>query len=164
MKQFRDTPYYVTENGEVYRLWKIGFKKLKIYFNNDGYAQISIAQFGLKKTYLVHRIVGELFIENPNNLPEINHHDGDKKNNNISNLYWCTRAENIRHSFDTGLNKGKKGQSNNNSKLSEQDIIWIKQNHIPFNKKFGSRALSKKFNVCQGHISRIINNKGWNHL
>ena len=51
----------------------------------------------------VHRLVAKAFIPNPDNLPEINHIDGNKDNNQVSNLEWCTRSHNVKHSFDTGL-------------------------------------------------------------
>lgn len=53
----------------------------------------------------VHRLVAKAFIPNPDNLPEINHIDGNKDNNQVSNLEWCTHSHNVKHSFDTGLKK-----------------------------------------------------------
>ena len=167
MKQFRDTDYYVTENGDVYRLWKLkGFKKRKLVSHNEGYFQISISQFGINKTYLVHRIIAEVFIPNPNNLPEVNHHDGDKTNNNISNLYWCTTSQNIKHAYNTGLKNPPmaNGEKSVLSKLTDEDVLWIRQNYIPRHPEFGTRALGKKFNMSHSLISKIIRNKRWKHI
>jgi len=164
MKQFRDTPYYVTENGEVYRLWKIGFKKRKSHFNNDGYCQITFCINRNIKHYLIHRLVAELYIPNPNNLPEVNHDDGDKTNNNISNLYWCTPSQNIKHAHRTGLIKPAKGQQHSNSKLTEEQVKWIRKNYIPRHKEFGTRGIGRKYNVSHIAILKIIKNKCWSHL
>ena len=62
----------------------------------------------VKKYYLVHRLVAEAFIPNPNNLPQVNHIDGNKSNNCVTNLEWCTREDNIKHAYKIGLNPSRK--------------------------------------------------------
>ncbi len=164
MKQFRDTPYYVTENGEVYRLWKTGFKKMKPSINPDGYYLINFCHNGKKKSYRVNRLVAECYLPNPNNLPLVEHKDDVKTNNNVSNLMWSTIADNNKHAWNNKLIKPKKGEHHYNSKLSNHDIIWIKQNYIKGDKTFGCVGLSKKFNVSFSQISNIVNNKHWKHV
>lgn len=77
-----------------------------------GYIRVSA-----KKNYLLHRLVAEAFIPNPNNLPEINHIDGNKENNRIENLEWCTHSDNVKHSFanlgrtsNFNINRTKRGE------------------------------------------------------
>ena len=71
-----------------------------------GYYQCNL--YGEKKRYKrVHRLVAEAFISNPLNLPQVNHKDGNKLNNNIENLEWCNNADNTQHGYDTGLYKYK---------------------------------------------------------
>ena len=63
-----------------------------------------------KKAYTVHRLVASMFIENHSAYKDVNHKDGNKKNNNVSNLEWCTRSQNIKHSYSALKRKrtGKK--------------------------------------------------------
>ena len=65
--------------------------------NNSGYLTVGLHDTGKQKTFLVHRIVAEAFIENPNGYKEINHIDQNKLNNDVSNLEWCTHKENVNH-------------------------------------------------------------------
>jgi len=76
---------------------------LKFAKNNRGYLSVSIC-YGIAKSYLIHRLVAETFIPNPYKKPCINHIDGDKANNHVSNLEWVTYQENTIHSYKTGLN------------------------------------------------------------
>lgn len=105
----KDNPYFmVGEDGQV---WGIYSKRLvKISNGPGGYQVVSKALKNKKtKTYYVHRLVATAFIEIPENLLdiaeslEVNHKDGNKKNNKKSNLEWVTAKRNIRHSIDTGL-------------------------------------------------------------
>ena len=86
------------------------------------------------KNYLVHRIVAETFLCNKNKLLEVNHIDGNKKNNSVTNLEWVTRSQNIKHAYITGLNKitelkrkkcsinGKKAGISNQIKINQYDL------------------------------------------
>jgi len=76
-----------------------------LVFNKQGYAQIQLTISGVTKGFMVHRLVGYAFIDNPENKPFINHKDGNKANNTIANLEWCTRSENELHAYRTGLKK-----------------------------------------------------------
>lgn len=103
--------YEVSDEGEV-RNKKTG-KVLKPVKHNHGYGQYFL-YFGDKENrvmekFYAHRIVAEVFIPNTENKPLINHIDGNKMNNNISNLEWCTHSENNTHAYETGLSK-EKGQ------------------------------------------------------
>ena len=69
----------------------------------SGYPFVFLSVNGKSKNNMIHRLVATAFIPNPHNLPEVNHIDGNKENNNVSNLEWCTRKENLKHAVDNGL-------------------------------------------------------------
>jgi hypothetical protein len=96
--------YYVTSTGKV---WS---DKTKRYFDLHGphYYNILLRCNNKSRGVLIHRLVAEAFIPNPNNFPSVNHIDGNKKNNDVSNLEWCTSSWNAEHAYKIGLNKSCK--------------------------------------------------------
>lgn len=100
LKQIKGFPNYLVDNfGNVYN--GLTNKKLKPFTNNKGYLMLDLQ--GKKKT--IHRLVAIAFIENKNNKSQVNHIDGNKKNNNANNLEWVTAFENQQHAWKNGLNK-----------------------------------------------------------
>ena len=87
--------YMIDENGNVFN--KITNKYLKGSIGENGYKYYRLSNNNHKKMYYAHRLVAEHFINNPNNLPVVNHIDGNKLNNNINNLEWVTYSENTMH-------------------------------------------------------------------
>ena len=89
--------YQVSNLGHVKSLNYNGTGKEKILKHtetNDGYYRIHLSKNGKVKSYYLHRLVGQAFLENPDNLPEINHKNELKSDNRVSNLEWCTRRYN----------------------------------------------------------------------
>lgn len=171
MKRYQDTDYYVTETGEVWsKKYHRGhnpnceLKQLKSYKINKGYLMVNLTIDEKKIHKLVHRLVGEVFILNPENYSQINHIDGDKLNNHVSNLEWCTASYNIKHSFEIGLNKPSyiKGEKHGCSKLTNEQVLEIRE--LYSTKNYSQRQLGKKFGVALGLINNIINRKNWKHL
>jgi hypothetical protein len=78
-------------------------KLLKITLMKNGYMSLELRMSDTNKRHLVHRLIAEVFIPNPDNRPVVNHINGIKNDNRIENLEWCTQSENIRHAIDTGL-------------------------------------------------------------
>lgn len=90
--------YQVSNEGRVKSLNYKRTGKEKILCpkkHNKGYLQIQLMNGDKNKTYTIHRLVAEAFIENPDNLPCVNHKDENKKNNNVENLEWCTYKQNF---------------------------------------------------------------------
>ena len=78
-------------------------KKKKETVSKIGYPVVNLWKDGKGKLQFVHRLVAEAFLDNTRNLKYVNHKDGNKTNNNVSNLEWCTCSENVQHAYDTGL-------------------------------------------------------------
>lgn len=87
-------------NGKIYKCFTKGHI-LKHHINNKGYHMVHLSKNSVSKNYLVSRLVAQVFIPNPNNLPEVDHIDEDKNNNNVSNLRWCTRQFNNTHGIQS---------------------------------------------------------------
>jgi hypothetical protein len=141
--------------------WKKG-KQLKQYDNQHGYL-VAHLHNGKPKTIAVHRIIALAFIPNTDNKSEVNHIDGDKTNNKISNLEWNTRSENQKHAFATGLNKpnDKAGEKNAMSKLTKSQVHRIRTlAEIGYKRSI----IADLFNVCWQSIDSIVTRKTWNHI
>lgn len=153
MKRYKDTEYFVTEDGKVFR----NGKQLKTHKRDRESFRPSIN--GKQKTVQVHRWIAETFIPNPDNKPEINHIDGNPLNNNVSNLEWVTHQENMLHA--RRVLKSLIRENHNMSVLDTQKVEWIRTNYISRHKEFSMYALARKFNVSQMTIHKIIHKKTW---
>jgi hypothetical protein len=122
-------------------------------FDSKGYYQICLHGENCKKEFRVHRLVAEAFIKNIENKPCVNHKDGNRKNNNVSNLEWVTYSENTKD----GIYRGsiyKPGKKINLSDSENIRTIYQKTN-------LKQREIASMFNLTQTQISRIIRNKNW---
>ena len=139
--------YQVSNLGNI-RNSKTG-NILKTKLRKDGYVDITISLGSRKnkRTFKVHRIIAEVFLSNPNNLPQINHKNGIKTDNRVDNLEWCSQSENIVHGFNSGLYKRK---------LTKEEIDYIKEHYIPKDKEFGRIPLAKKIGVSTATITRVF--------
>lgn len=113
--------YEISTLGRIRNSRKI----MKTYINNSGYECIDFTVNKVRTKHLVHRLMLLTFVDNPNNLPEVNHKDENKANNTLDNLEWCSRSHNKQHSIKSGTyNKiftqkntlGKKHKPNTASK------------------------------------------------
>ena len=132
--------------------------------SKKGYLQVCLTN---KNTYSIHRLVALTFIENEENKPEVNHIDGNKLNNHISNLEWCTTQENLEHKRINNLGKTLKaklsatGTNNSQAKLDEEDVILIRTNCVT---KEDIKRFSKELDVSIATIYDIKNRRSWTHI
>jgi DNA-binding NtrC family response regulator len=140
---FKYPNYFITVCGRVYS-GKTD-KYLKPSYDKQGYERVGLYNNGKTTTIKVHRLVAEAYIENPLNKSDVNHKDGDKSNNRLENLEWCTRSENIKHAFKNGLKKIPKHQE-------ERFLKMVKSNT-------GSKnpAARKVINTKTGEIYGTVN-------
>ena len=87
--------YLAYSDGRIYSLLRNKF--LKPRMSMDGYKRVCLFNDGKRYEYRVHRLIAETFIDNPDNFPQVNHKDENKKNNNFSNLEWCTKKYNMNY-------------------------------------------------------------------
>jgi hypothetical protein len=123
MKKIKKYPkYYATKDGQIYST-KTN-KYLKQGEDKFGYMRVYIYQGNYrKKTIKVHRLIAETYLNNKLNKPSVNHIDGNKKNNNVSNLEWVTNSENAIHAFKNKLRVISEKQINHVKKRLSKKII-----------------------------------------
>lgn len=97
--------YTIREDGEIRS--RFG-RVIKQRHDGPGYARVELWQNGVGKKYLVHRLLAQAFIPNPDGRPQVNHIDGNKANNSLANLEWVTQSENQLHAYRAGLQRGYK--------------------------------------------------------
>ena len=152
--------YQVSNYGRVKKMpCGIGYnsyERLKPkYKNADGYHIVVARGLHIK----VHRLVAESFIPNPLNKETVNHIDGDKTNNHVDNLEWATRSEQMYHAYELGLKTPQRGHDNVNSKLTKDDVSFIRNNFKKGDRTFGSASLARKYNVSHRTILNVVQYK-----
>lgn len=141
---------YVTRDGQIQNT-KTG-NWLKGDVNNCGYRRIQVNN----KRFFVHRLVAMAYLPNPDNLPQVNHKDGNKKNNHVNNLEWCCGSHNQQHRYYE-LKKDL-GEDNSNSKLTEEAVRDIRSGRM------SGRAFARFYNISQTLVRKIIARTTWKHV
>lgn len=147
--------YGITKTGKVYTLKNNNIRLKKSYYQKNGYENIDLMMNGKRKHFLVHRLVANAFIPNPNNYDEVHHKDEDKTNNNIENLEWCTRKQNLSHYY-------KKGKPIHN--FINVKLIRVKDDKIIKDFKTKSEACKfakDNFNCSSGYLMKGKISKGY---
>ena len=141
----------VYENGAVFRLAG-NTECTPTITNTAGYATVRLPD----KSHLVHRLVAEAFVPNPENKPMVNHKDGNKRNNNVSNLEWVTAQENSVHAWKYGL-RSRKYTKRNQSGYSSNSANRVYENVMALCRERNIRVarLEKEAGIGNGTV------RGW---
>lgn len=147
--------YQVSNLGRIYSLRRE--KILAGGIDTSGYIVVTLYKNGKGKTKTVHRLVAKAFIENPKELPVINHKDENKTNNHITNLEWCTIKYNINYSKNSTQNNKKtlseRMKGNKNAKARKVRCVTT-------NEEFDCIAeAGRKYNVGKSEISKVCKRK-----
>ena len=127
---------------------------LKPYKNDCGYMKVNLYDsFRKCKKKYVHRLVAEAFVPNPKNKPEVNRIDCDKQNNSVENLEWCTRKQNLIHSYEHGLKRH--GENHGMHKLTIEQVNDIRS------KQLTQKEYALKYGVKQCTVSAIQKHRLW---
>lgn len=163
LKGYEDS-YQISDSGRIFTKRRlIGNqiyygKELVPQLTQDGYLKVTLSKNGDCKKFYLHRLVAIQFIENSTNLPQVNHKDGNKLNNNINNLEWCTKQENQSHAVRTGLMQ--RGQDRPSAKLTEAEVLEI----YKLKGILKAQDIANKYNVSKNTINCILRGSKWKYL
>lgn len=149
--------YFVSNLGRIRSIKRGHDHILKLSHTKDGYVKCGLTIHGSSCRFRVNRLVAEAFIPNPENKPTVNHKDGNKDNNCADNLEWATLSEQMKHAYELGLKKPMRGTNQVVSKLTDDDVRYIRDCYKSHDKQFGAIPLAKKFNVSTCCIKRVVN-------
>lgn len=147
-----------TRQGKGGGLYPVCEKILTNRVSGAGYFQIALSKGSKKKYPLIHRLVAQNFIPNPQNKPQVNHKNGIKTDNRVENLEWCTQSENQHHAYKIGLQKHQYGEQRFCSKLTENQVVKIKQMLLI---GFRTGVIAKIYSVHSVTITDIKMGRTW---
>lgn len=146
--------YIIKEDGTI---WSVHHNRpLSIHKDRKGYCRVNMKGVG---TQLVHRIIALEYLPNPDNLPQINHLDGDKSNNSITNLEWTTGKKNVEHSVLTGLIK--RGDKRPNAKFSDNMVRECRALRL---EGWTYYKLADKYGCSFQSVHRICTHQTYTHV
>ena len=153
--------YAISRNGEVISL-KCNKKEYLYPWINQGYRQISLYKNRIHHTFIIGTLMLITFIGLCPEGKEVSHLNGDSLDDRIKNLKWETHQENEFRKKEHGTSNDHKGKKNPNVKLTEKDILQIRE--LLKQEKYTQEAIANYFNILQPHISNIKNNRRWKYI
>lgn len=165
VEEWKDIPnyygYQISNYGRVKSLGNKSNHKGAILLrqsNVTGYKCVNLYQNNKGTMVKVHRLVAQSFLLNPDNLPEVNHIDGDKTNNMVVNLEWCTSKENVNHARKIGLISPNKKGADDPRSIGVLQIDPMTEEVVG---KFGSlREAERETGFARANISKVLNKEG----
>ena len=151
------TRYIVTLLGHVYN--KETMHKLYEAKMLNGYLKALIYYPGGRKLISIHRLVALAFLDKPEDCNIVNHKDGNKENNDVDNLEWCTQSDNAKHAHATGLAHARHGEKSNFAKITNAIADSICQDIVE--NKLTPREIATKHGVSRRTVTLIYNRKRW---
>lgn len=148
--------YLVSNLGKVLNIKRKTFMKTRL--DKQGYEVLILQINGESVNCKIHRLVAMAFLPNIENYPQVNHKDGDKCNNTITNLEWCTAALNNQHAFDLKLRTS--GEEHYRAKLTKEDVKEIR---FLLSNKVSQRRIASMYPVGRTTIAKIANGEIWKH-
>lgn len=156
--------YFVSESGDVRSLKNHGDKILKKRISRDGYVWYVLQINGKGKTMRANRLVANAFIPNPDEKPTVNHKDGNKQNNHVSNLEWATRKEQMIHAYKHHLKQPMRGILQKRHSLTEVEVREIRRVYKSHSKEYGMMALARRYGVSISTINKCVGNRSYQNI
>lgn len=161
-----DNCYYVSNIGNIKSVGRVETgtgrirkdKMLSLCKDTSGYVNCRMMVDGKQKGFLVHRLVMLAFVGEDKERKFVNHKNGIKTDNRLENLEWCTRSENVKHSFLIGL-QSNKGENHPSHKMTWDKVAEIRSKFSP--RKYSSRKLASEYGISKTNVLDIVNNKIW---
>lgn len=149
--------YIVSRFGEVISLKRKSTKGgiLKKTITTWGYEAVVLHKNNKRYNFRVHQLVAKAYLPNTNNFKEINHKDGNKKNNYVENLEWCDASHNMRHAYTAGLKKKMMGEENPKSKLTNKEVAFMRflKHLYP---QISTLHMAEFFEVSDVHLRKVM--------
>lgn len=130
--------------------------------NSHGYRTVGMKKSRIRVQKDLHILVATAFVPNPYYLPEVNHLDADRSNNNATNLEWTDSKGNSQHALKMGLLKITKGEDRSTAKLTEVHVRTLRQCYATG--KYSGRFLAKLFGIGHTTLRSIVNRRKWKHV
>lgn len=150
--------YSVSNTGLIQN--NITGKILRQTVTKTGYYSVAVkpnGRSGKSKTFRVHREVALAFVPNPDNKPVVNHKNGNKLDNSLSNLEWVTHKENTIHAYDNNLINYKTGYDSPINTLDKELVEQIRLEYVSHSRTHGLRALARKYGIPHNTLSVALN-------